>query len=207
MKLVMNEKAGAFARSMLAGAVALAGVVVATTAADATTYVGTRAVGTMTTQFSITTDDTLGVLTADNILDWDIVLTYSGGTKTLNGPDNSLVQVGGNALSATATDLVFDFSHPGNNYLMFQLQEADDIRSSWCVQSNFCFDNNGGEEIINIGMNFDNFQRIPQIGSQVLGSVEAPGETPIPGALPLFVSGLGAMGVLAYRRKKKAQVA
>jgi hypothetical protein len=35
----------------------------------------------------------------------------------------------------------------------------------------------------------------------------APGETPIPGALPLFVSGLGAMGILAYRRKKKAQAA
>ncbi|MGZ5829153.1 MAG: hypothetical protein ACXWJW_11535 [Xanthobacteraceae bacterium] len=28
--------------------------------------------------------------------------------------------------------------------------------------------------------------------------------TPIPGALPLFVSGLGALGFAAYRRKRKA---
>jgi len=30
-----------------------------------------------------------------------------------------------------------------------------------------------------------------------------PGETPIPGALPLFVSGLGALGLITYRRKRK----
>ena len=31
----------------------------------------------------------------------------------------------------------------------------------------------------------------------------APGETPLPGALPLFVSGLGALGFFAHRRKRK----
>jgi hypothetical protein len=30
------------------------------------------------------------------------------------------------------------------------------------------------------------------------------GETPIPGALPLFATGLGAMGLLGWRRKRKA---
>jgi len=33
----------------------------------------------------------------------------------------------------------------------------------------------------------------------------APTETPIPAALPLFVSGLGALGVLGWRRKRKAK--
>ena len=32
----------------------------------------------------------------------------------------------------------------------------------------------------------------------------APGQTPLPAALPLFASGLGAMGVLGWRRKRKA---
>jgi hypothetical protein len=35
------------------------------------------------------------------------------------------------------------------------------------------------------------------------GAGATPSETPIPGALPLFVSGLGALGLLARRRKQK----
>jgi hypothetical protein len=30
-------------------------------------------------------------------------------------------------------------------------------------------------------------------------------ETPLPAALPLFATGLGAMGLLGWRRKRKAQ--
>jgi PEP-CTERM motif len=30
------------------------------------------------------------------------------------------------------------------------------------------------------------------------------GATPLPGALPLFASGLGALGLLGWRRKRKA---
>jgi hypothetical protein len=37
------------------------------------------------------------------------------------------------------------------------------------------------------------------------GPAEAPlVATPLPGALPLFVTGLGALGLLGWRRKKKA---
>ena len=34
-----------------------------------------------------------------------------------------------------------------------------------------------------------------------------PGDTPLPAALPLFASGLGALGVLGWRRKRKTQAA
>ena len=42
--------------------------------------------------------------------------------------------------------------------------------------------------------------------ADTIGSGQA-GETPLPAALPLFASGLGAMGVLARRRKRKNAVA
>ena len=37
--------------------------------------------------------------------------------------------------------------------------------------------------------------------------LSAPTAVPVPGALPLFVSGLGAMGLLGWRRKRKAPLA
>lgn len=33
------------------------------------------------------------------------------------------------------------------------------------------------------------------------------GQTPLPAAFPLFATGLGAMGLLGWRRKRKAQAA
>ena len=39
---------------------------------------------------------------------------------------------------------------------------------------------------------------------QILGSREV-AETPLPAALPLFATGLGALGLLGWRRKRKAQ--
>jgi hypothetical protein len=40
----------------------------------------------------------------------------------------------------------------------------------------------------------------------VTGSAD-PATTPLPAALPLFASGLGALGLLGWRRKRKAQAA
>jgi len=41
----------------------------------------------------------------------------------------------------------------------------------------------------------------------VVKIVDPPLNTPLPGALPLFATGLGALGLLGWRRKRKAQVA
>ena len=48
----------------------------------------------------------------------------------------------------------------------------------------------------------------PQIGDQLILDLTFPTTaTPLPAALPLFASGLGALGLLGWRRKRKAQTA
>jgi hypothetical protein len=42
---------------------------------------------------------------------------------------------------------------------------------------------------------------------QALDNITATSVTPIPGALPLFATGLGVIGLLGWRRRRKAQVA
>jgi hypothetical protein len=44
-------------------------------------------------------------------------------------------------------------------------------------------------------------------GNTVAPGPLTPGITPLPAALPLFVTGLGALGLLGWRRKRKAQAA
>ena len=39
------------------------------------------------------------------------------------------------------------------------------------------------------------------------GALPTPANVPLPGALPLFATGLGALGLLGWRRKRKAQAA
>ena len=103
----------AFAASAL-GAMIMAG------SAQAATYVGTRAiidnVGYVSNiNLSITTDGTIGTLARSNITDWTVGITARGGSDTLFGPlsgNNSTLfftLAGYSGLSATATNLLFDF--------------------------------------------------------------------------------------------------
>lgn len=69
-----------------------------------------------TVRGTITTDGTLGVLAAGNILSWnlDLIDNLDGSNNyTLTTANSALVVFTGTALSATATDLLFDFNSVG----------------------------------------------------------------------------------------------
>ena len=81
-------------------------------AADATVYTAIRAVGGGNLNLSITTDGALGSLLPSNILDWNITMTEGLDAFTLQGPggsNNSTVLLSGTGLSATASQLSFNF--------------------------------------------------------------------------------------------------
>src|SRR5689334_11040295 len=100
--------------SYVVGALAL----LAPSLADATVYLKNGTVGsTGTYNLSVTTDNTIGALTSSNITAWNIFVSDGTNNFTLT-QGNSAIGMSGSNLSATATDLLFDFS--SNGYFFFQ---------------------------------------------------------------------------------------
>ena len=174
-------------------------------AADATTYVGNRTAGTATAALSITTDNTIGVLSTANITDWTISMTDGAVSFTLFGPqsgNNSGLLISGTALSATATSLLFDFS-AASGFALFQAPDVGSGQTFYCTQISGCFDFSGPGEGIDANSNFA-FQRNSLTGSQVIATA---GNVPEPEAWALLIGGLGAVGAAARRRRVAAVTA
>lgn len=87
------------------------------------TYTVDRSVGTGRVTGTITTNGNIGVLTAADIVDWNLALDANGDGTTVPVPGRPIgvMTLQGTALSATATGLFWDFSTPtGFNILQFQ---------------------------------------------------------------------------------------
>jgi len=147
---------------------------------------------------SITTDGTLGALTSANITAYDLTIQF------FNTPINHFVNVGlsvGGALYALPGGLFFDFGDPnpcicmtinpfgaaGPGSAFFITGVAPPFPPSF-LNANFIITTSFTERFY--------------VG-QVLAEIAS--ETPVPPALPLFVTGLGALGLLGWRRKRKAR--
>ncbi len=169
--------------------------------AEATTYIGNRTIGTGSASLSITTDGTIGVLSGANILGWTIGLNEGGDMFTLQGPtsgNNSQLLVSGTALTATATDILFNFS-AASGFALFQNPNIGSGQHFYCPQINGCFDTAGPGEGVEAGTSF-NFQRNSLTGNVVLASVGAPG-VPEPAGWALMIVGFAAVGASLRARK------
>lgn len=186
--------------------IALAALLATASAANATTYLGTRSVGDATAQFSITTDDTIGVIGKSNITDWTFTLTRGAVTKTFAGPDDGmLLDVKGSALTATATDLKFDFGAALNSYVFFQDNNSSDIdnfRATWLVQTSGAWTSfEAREEVINMDYNYNNFAIQARSGVVTLASVAGTAPVPEPAVWAMMIAGFGVAGAAMRRRK------
>ena len=170
----------------------------AASSASAITYVANRAVGAGFVNLSITTDNTLGVLTASNIIDWSVLLADGSANPAalLQGPggaNNSSWTVQGNNLTATATDLYFDFSASAGNIAYVYGSGT----SFYCFQTSGCHGGFGAGEIVRVV----NTTYQPVSGNQIIASA-AGGAVPEPGAWALMLAGFGLAGSALRARRR-----
>lgn len=165
--------------------------------ADAITYTASRPVGTGTVDLSITTDGTLGVLTNANLVGWSITVTEGADSFTLV-PGNSASLMGA-GVSATSTDLSFDFG--SGDLWLIQTPTFGSGDPFWCVQSDGCFDFSGpAEGILPRFSNFNSYVRQPYSGVQVIASAVIPE----PASWAMLIAGFGLVGTGLRRGRRLA---
>ena len=172
-------------------------------AADAATYVANRSVGAGTVNLSITTDDTIGVLDDANIVDFLITVDDGTTSFTLSG-FNADFDIIGTGLSATATDLLFDFDQGA--YALFQSPLLASGGPFYCLQggATACFDFLGAAEGFDpVVATQGQIERTPFSGVQVIASV---GAIPEPATWGLMILGLGAVGGAVRRQVRRSNV-
>ena len=185
----------------------LALLFVAATLASASniTYNVNRTIGTGTVTGFIQTDGTVGTLTLANVTDWSLALfTPVQGSFSLFGPssgNNSVVWSTGGDISATSTQLLFDFS--GSDFGVFAFQQGLFSGNHYYCDGTQTAQTNGfcdqGESVVPISVFQAGWQNAPRTGNIVIGTAGS-SAVPEPGTLAMLGTGiLTAAG--AFRRK------
>jgi hypothetical protein len=163
--------------------VAAAGIASASTI----TYSVSKTAGLDSVTGTITTDGALGTLSYGNIVNWDLTITDDdSGSYTLTGPtsgDDSELGFSGSDLTATSTDLAFDFSGNDGGYMFFEpppIIGRDFV--CFAANTNYCNDSNS----IVIVLAQDTQQFTLESGDEIIATAA----TPEPLSFLLLASGL-----------------
>jgi hypothetical protein len=144
---------------------------------------------------TIETDGALGVLSQSDITGFSLQVSGPGASVLLTQAD-SVVRTVGNNLTATASDLLFDYSGP-SGYLLFQFGTFGTGMQYYCNASvaGTCFQ---GASAIPESFNSPSAQVEIRAGNQIIASVA--GAVPEPTSWALMLGGFGVIGA-AMRRK------
>lgn len=173
---------------------------------------------------AIVTDGTLGSLSGADIQSWTFsqnVLVMGAGfgpasmsssepcTSYCSAPFSTLT-ITGSALTATSTGLFFDFSATDGSLVNFATNSNPGLSLQFCDTVAPCTNQNGASlnsfVVLDIWNVFDG-STSEGLNEESMGSVQIGqadiSATPLPATLPLFVTGLGALGLLGWCRKRK----
>jgi hypothetical protein len=162
-------------------------------------YTVSDVLGPVTLGGTITTDGTIGSLSVPHIIDFDVTFTTANGSSQLTKSTVLAANfvIAGTALTATSSGLFFDFSGSGRFNIFSSTAHSQWLMCAsdpfFCTPINNWFVNGGGKSNVINGETAD--------VEIAIGPPEPTATTPLPAALPLFAGGLGALGLLGWRRK------
>jgi hypothetical protein len=173
-------------------------------AAGATTYTVDTSAGSTTIAGTITTDGTLGILTAGNIEDWDLTIDFGSPLfqESLLGPlsgNNSGVYVEGDDLSATSLQLLFNFGDTNPGVIEFAQGNNFPIFGAGWTSAGAGI----GSATVTLYALGENDSPVYFTTQQDLADLPI-AQTPLPASFPLFSAGVLLIGLLGRRRKRNA---
>lgn len=172
------------------------------TGAQATTYVSTRTTAGATINFSLTTNGDVGILTSDDIVSYNITITSGSDTTSyIFGQNPVATYILGGALTATATDLFFNFSLSGNNFLVFNRGPGQG--DHYCFETNGYCGSGANREAFRFGTGAFQFEE--RFGNLSIASVAAVSGVPEPATWAMMLLGFGGVG-WAMRRSRRQTV-
>lgn len=186
-------------RSMLrvATALALASVSAAGSAA-LITYDVDQTIGLGSVVGSIQTNGTLGVLGHSDIVGFNLIISGPGASVNLTQANSVFVSEGIN-LSATASNLLFNYSGP-SGFALFQQGSFGTGQKYYCNASvaGTCFQ---GASAIPESFSSPSAQVEPRAGLQTIGMVAA---VPEPATWAMMIGGFGLVGGAVRRQRRIA---
>lgn len=185
------------------------GAAFAAVPASATTYIGnfTSTQGGNAT-WSITTDNTTGLLTDSNITAWSFVLNNGTNSVTLDNT-NSLFTIFGSNLSATATALNFNFGQVDPRSFVM-VHAFSGLNSLICFDASNASSCTGNPSAVSFGAGTwtTNMQTLSQAGVTTIASTTGTTLVPLqntavpePATWAMMVLGFGLVGSAMRQRK------
>jgi hypothetical protein len=149
---------------------------------------------------TIQTDGATGVLSASDITGWNLTLNGVGASYNITN-SNSSNRIVGSDVTATSTDLFFNFSGTDGGYLLFQ-QGVFSGNHYYCASTALgaCFQ---GETVAPQNISDSSAQHDARSGNVVIANA-AVGTTPLPSTWTMLLGGLAAVGFAAYRGSKRS---
>ena len=111
---------------------------------------------------------------------------------------NSGVYIRGSDVSASASQITFDFSQSGENYFLIEADRFGAGAKYWCNAS-LTGDCNQGKSAVPETFDSPSAVYVPQEGLQVLATA---GAAPEPAAWALMLVGFAGLGFVAVRRAR-----